>query len=123
MKTNPWSLLLLFMILPMLAACNNVSSRTATPLPTPAVSEQAPKTTLFERGECKVTLKVPTPAYAASAIGGGQPSGEIPPGTYEAGVALQSGGSLWYGLNDLGMASFINSTSVAATTGNCAPSK
>ena len=123
MTTKPWSLFLLFVLLPMLAACNDVGTRVPTPASTPAASDQAPQTTLFERGQCKIVLKAPAPAYAASAIGGGQSSGEIPPGTYEAGVALQYGGSLWYGLNDLGMASYINSTSVSATTGNCTTSQ
>ena len=123
MTTKLWRLLLLLMVLPVLAACNEVNTRAPTPTISPAASDQAPQTTLFERGQCKIVLKAPAPAYVASAISGGQASGEIPPGTYEAGVALQYGGSLWYGLNDLGMASYIDSASVAATTGNCAPSK
>jgi hypothetical protein len=105
----------------VLAACSDTSTRAPTPAIDPTVSKQVPKTRVLEPGQCQVVLNAPAPAYASSAIGVGQSSGGIPPGTYEAGVVVQYGTSLWYGLNDMGMASFISSTSVSSTTGDCAP--
>jgi heat shock protein HslJ len=88
----------------------------------PAIYNQVPKTTTFAAGQCKVTLSAPAPAYTSSTIGG-VPSGQIPAGTYEAGVAAQYSTSLWYGLNNVGTANYINSTAVASTTGDCSVSK
>ena len=51
---------------------------------------------------------------------GGQSSGEIPAGQYEVGVVADYGSSLWYGLNNVGTANWINSTSVSSLTGTCA---
>jgi hypothetical protein len=105
----------------VLAACSDTSARATTPMIDPTISNQAPKTRVLEPGQCKVILNAPAPAYTSSAIGVGQSSGGIPPGTYEVGVVVQYGTSLWYGLNDVGMASYISNTSVSSTTGDCAP--
>ncbi len=113
----------MFIILLASTGCGGTSKPAATPTVDPAINNQVPKTTVFEPGQCKVVLKAPAPAYTSSTLSTGQPSGGIPAGTYEAGVAVQFSTSLWYGLNDVGEASFINSTSVSSTTGNCAPSQ
>jgi heat shock protein HslJ len=88
----------------------------------PAIYNQVPKTTTFAAGQCSVTLSAPAPAYTSNAIGG-VPTGQIPAGTYEAGVAAQYSTSLWYGLNNVGAANYINSAAVASTTGNCTVNK
>ena len=92
----------------------------ATPTIDPAIYNQVPKTTVYEPGQCKVTLNTPAPAYTSNTIGG-QSGGQIPAGTYEVGVAAQFGASLWYGLNNAGAANYIDSTSVSSTTGDCTP--
>ena len=84
----------------------------------PAIYNQVPKTTTFAAGQCKVTLSAPAPAYTSNTIGG-VPSGQIAAGTYEVGVAAQYSTSLWYGLNNVGSANYINSAAVASTTGDC----
>ena len=88
----------------------------------PAIYNQVPKTTVFEPGQCKVTLNAPAPAYTSNTIGG-LPSGQIPAGTYEVGVAAQYSTSLWYGLNNVGAANYINSAGVSSTTGDCTVDK
>lgn len=104
-----------------LAACTS-GVQPATPVivtPTidPAIYNKVPETHLFEPGQCTAELTVPAPAYTSNTLGG-QPSGEIPSGKYEVGVAAKYSTSLWYGLN-LAPPNYINSTSVAALTGNC----
>jgi hypothetical protein len=106
----------------ILAACSGQSAPAATPTIDPAIYNQVPKTTVFEPGQCKVTLNAPAPAYTSSTLGG-QPSGEIPAGTYEVGVAAQYSTSLWYALNNVGSANYINSTSVTSTSGDCTVNK
>jgi hypothetical protein len=54
----------------------------------PAIYNQVPKTTTFAAGQCQVTLSAPAPAYTSNTIGG-VPSGQIPAGAYEVGVAAQ----------------------------------
>jgi hypothetical protein len=88
----------------------------------PAIYNQVPKTTTFAAGQCKVVLSAPAPAYTSSTIGG-VPSGQIPAGTYEVGVAAQYSTSLWYGLNNVGTANYINSFSVSSTSGDCTVNK
>jgi heat shock protein HslJ len=88
----------------------------------PAIYNQMPKTTMFEPGQCKVTLSAPAPAYASNAIGG-VPGGQIPAGTYEASMAAQYSTSLWYALNGVGAANYINSAAVSSTSGNCTVNK
>ena len=88
----------------------------------PAIYNQVPKTTTFAAGQCKVTLSAPAPAYTSNTIGG-VPSGQIAAGTYEVGVAAQYSTSLWYGLNNVGTANYINRAAVSATTGNCTVSQ
>jgi hypothetical protein len=105
-----------------LAACGSPSAPAATPTIDPAIYNQVPKTTTFEPGQCKVTLNAPAPAYTSNTIGG-QSSGQIPAGTYEVGIAAQYSTSLWYGLNNVGSANYINSTSVSSTNGNCTVNK
>lgn len=84
----------------------------------PAIYNQVPKTTTFGAGQCQVVLTATAPAYTSNTIGG-VPSGEIQAGTYEVGVAAQYSTSLWYGLNNVGTANYINSASVSSTSGNC----
>ena len=79
-------------------------------------------TTMFEPGQCTAVLNAPAPAYTSNTLGG-QSSGEIPAGQYEVGVAADYGGSLWYGLNDVGATNWINSTSVSSLAGACANAK
>jgi heat shock protein HslJ len=88
----------------------------------PAVYNQVPKTTQFAAGQCKVTLNAAAPAYTSNTIGG-VPSGQVPAGTYEASMAAQYGTSLWYALNCVGAANYINSAAVSSTSGNCTVSK
>ncbi len=90
----------------------------AAPTPDPAIYNKVPKTTVFEPGQCTAVLTAPAPAYTSNTLGG-QPSGEIAPGNYAVGVAAKYSTSLWYGLNDVGAANYINSASVASTQGNC----
>ena len=119
---NKWYLALLVLSLLALAACARPSAPAATPTVDPAIYNQVPKTTVFEPGQCKVVLNTPVPAYTSSTLGG-QPSGEIPAGTYEVGVAAQYSTSLWYALNNVGSANYINSTSVSSTSGDCTVNK
>lgn len=103
----------------ILAACGGQSTPAAAPTIDPAtINNQVPKTTVFEPGQCMVTVNAPTPIYASNNLTG-QPSGEIPAGTYEVGVAAQYSTSLWYGLNNVGTANYINSSSVSSTSGDC----
>jgi hypothetical protein len=116
-------LVFLVVILPLLAACTVrlIPASTATPTVDPGIYNQVPDTTVFEPGQCQAVLDAAAPAYTSSTLGG-QPSGEIPAGEYAVGVAADYGSSLWYGLNDVGTANYINSTSVASLTGACASS-
>jgi hypothetical protein len=115
--------LALIMIL-VLAACAPAAAPTPAPTPTidPAIYNQVPDTTVFEPGQCKVTLSAPAPAYTSNTIGG-VPSGQIAAGTYEVGVAAEYSTSLWYGLNTVGTANYINSAAVTSTTGDCTVNK
>ncbi len=88
----------------------------------PAIYNQVPKTTTFAAGQCQVVLSAPAPAYTSNTIGG-VPSGQIAAGTYEVGVAAQYSTSLWYGLNNVGTANYINSFSVSSTSGDCTVNK
>jgi hypothetical protein len=113
---------LMLILLLALAACGTPTAPAATPTVDPAIYNQVPKTTMFEPGQCKVTLNAPVPAYTSNTIGG-QSSAQIPAGTYEASMAAQYSTSVWYALNGVGTANYINSSSVSSTTGNCAVSK
>jgi len=123
---NKWYLSVLVCGLLVLAACAPVPAPTTAPAATstvdPAIYNQVPKTTMFEPGQCKVMLSAPAPAYTSNTIGG-QSSGQIPAGAYEVGVAAQYSTSLWYGLNNVGAANYINSASVSSTTGDCTVNK
>ena len=101
-----------------LAGCGGQSAPTAIPTVDPAIYNQVPDTTVFEPGQCSVVLSEPAPAHTSNTLGG-EPSGEIAAGTYEVGVAAQYDTSVWYMLNDVGSANFINSTSVSSTEGDC----
>jgi len=115
-----WLLLTLILLLPILAACAPVTRFTpATPTTDPAIYNQAPDTTVYEPGQCTAVLASPASAYTSNTLGG-QPSGEIPAGTYAVGVAADYGSSLWFMLNDAGETNWINSSSVAALEGVCA---
>ena len=117
-----WYLALLVLGLLAMAACASPGGPAATPTIDPAIYNQVPKTTVFEPGQCNVTLNAPAPAYTSHNLGG-VPTGQIPAGTYEVGVAAQYSTSLWYGLNNVGTANYINSTAVSSTSGNCTVNK
>lgn len=117
---SKWYLFLLFLLLPILAACAPpVPISTATPTIDPDIYNQVPDTTVFEAGQCTAILDAPAPAYTSSTLGG-QPSGEIPAGQYEVSVIADYGSSQWYGLNDVGATNYINGASVSSLTGVCA---
>ncbi|MFO7646113.1 MAG: hypothetical protein R6W95_17150 [Desulfosarcina sp.] len=118
---NRWLFLTLIILLPIMAACNPVTppADTATPTVDPDIYNQVPDTRVYEAGECTAVLDAPASAYTSNTLGG-QPSGEIPAGQYEVGVAADYGSSLWYMLNDAGETNWINSTSVSALEGICA---
>jgi hypothetical protein len=122
MITRKVSLSMLLTLLLILVACAGPSAPAATPTIDPAIYNQVPKTTMFEPGQCKVTLTAPAPAYTSNTIGG-QSSGQIPAGTYGASMAAQYSTSLWYALNGVGTANYINSSSVSSTSGNCTVNK
>lgn len=107
----------------LLAGCTSGAPPTtaapATPTIAPAIYNQVPVTHVFEPGQCSAILEVSAPAYTSNTIGG-QPSGEIAPGTYQVGVSAQYSASLWYGLNDVGTANYINAASAAKMVGECA---
>jgi heat shock protein HslJ len=111
----------MIVLLLALVACGGQVAPAATPTIDPAIYNQVPKTTTFGPGQCQVVLNAPAPAYTSNTLGG-QPSGQIPAGTYEVFVAAQYSTSLWYGLSNVGTANYINSTSVSSTTGNCGSS-
>ena len=113
---------LMLSLLLTLVACGGPSAPAATPTIDPAIYNQVPKTTMFEPGQCKVTLSAPVPAYTSNTIGG-QSSAQIPAGTYEVSLAAQYSTSLWYALNGVGTVNYINSSSVSSTTGNCVVNK
>ena len=114
MSNNKVLLSVVLLGLVALTACSNQGNApSATPTVDPDIFNQVPKTTVFEPGECTVTLDEPTPAWTSNTLGG-EPGGEIPAGNYEVGVAADYGTSLWYQLNDVGEINYISSTSVAA---------
>jgi hypothetical protein len=91
----------------------------ATPTTDPAIYNQVPDTTVFEPGECTVVLDETVPAYTSNSLGG-EPSGEIPAGRYEAGVKATYSTSVWYGLNNVGTSNYVNGGNVASLEGSCA---
>jgi hypothetical protein len=105
-----------------LAACA-VPPLTVSSPPTPTVDpdiyNQVPTTTVYDPGTCTAVLSAPAPVFTSNTLGG-EPSGEIPAGTYEVGVAADYGSSLWFGLNNVGTTNWIKSTSVSSLTGVCA---
>ena len=116
--THKLALSLLSILLLALAACGSPNAPAATPTIDPAIYNQVPKTTMFEPGQCKVTLNASVPAYTSNTIGG-QSSAQIPAGTYEVSMAAQYSTSVWYALNGVGTANYINSSSVSSTSGDC----
>lgn len=121
-----WLILTLIFLLPLMTACNPVTAPAApaaeaTPTPDPDIYNQVPDTTVYEPGECIAVLDAPAPAHASNTLSG-PPSGEIPPGRYEVGVAADYGSSLWFMLNGVAAPdNWINSASVASLEGVCAP--
>jgi hypothetical protein len=118
MLTRKLSLSMLWTLLLVLAACAGPSAPAATPTIDPAIYNQVPKTTMFEPGQCKVTLSAPAPAYTSNTLGG-QSGGQVPAGTYEVSMAAQYSTTTFYVLNGVGAANYINSSSVSSTSGNC----
>jgi hypothetical protein len=90
----------------------------ATPTIDPAIYNQVPETHVFEPGQCTAVLDEPAPAYTSNTLGG-QPSGELPPGEYEVGVAAKYSTSLWYGLNNVPGPNYISSDRVSSLVGEC----
>lgn len=115
------SIIVLVLLLPIAAACYPpaVPASPATPTIDPAIYNKVPATTVYEAGQCTAVLSAPAAAYTSNTIGG-QSTGQIPAGQYEVGVVADYGSSLWYGLNNVGTANWINSTSVSSLTGACA---
>ena len=101
-----------------LAGCVWQSALTATPTVDPEIYSGVPDTTVFEPGQCSVVLSTPAPAYAANTLGR-QSSGEIAAGTYQVAVAAHYKTSTWYKLYGVDVPDYINTTSVAFTSGNC----
>jgi len=125
-RANKLVSLTLCSLLLLLAACAQqavaptaMPTVSATPTIDPDIYNKVPKTTVFPPGQCTVVLNAPAPAYASNTIGGPS-SGEIPAGKYQVDVAADYGSSLWYGLNGVEGANYINSTSVSSTEGDCA---
>ena len=73
----------------------------------------------MSRASARLCWRLRRPAYTSNTLGG-QPSGEIPAGQYEVGVAADYGSSLWFGLNGVGATNWINSRSVSSLEGACA---
>ena len=119
MINTKYLILILLALLSALAACGGTRATPgATPTVDPAIYNQVPKTTHFEAGQCTAVLSSATPAYTSNTLGG-QPSGEIPAGSYEVAFAADYGSSVWYALNGVQGANFIPSTSAASTEGDC----
>jgi hypothetical protein len=120
-KTPPAILMMTLVIvgLAMSACAVAPVSPAATPTIDPDIYNQVPTTTVFEPGQCTAVLDSPAPAYTSSTLGG-EANAEVPAGRYEVGVAADYGSSVWYMLNGVEGANFINSSSVSATEGNCA---
>jgi hypothetical protein len=66
----------------------------ATPTIDPDIYNQVPDTTVFEPSQCTAVLNEPAPAYMSNTLGG-QPSGEIPAGGYEVGMATEAWEGNW----------------------------
>ncbi len=109
---------LVIMGLVMSACTSATSSPEATPTTDPDIYNQMPTTTVFEPGQCTIVLDSAAPAYTSSTLGG-ESSAEVPAGRYEVGVAADYGSSVWYMLNGVEGANFINSSSVSTTEGSC----
>ena len=120
---SKWSLLILVLLLPILAACYPATAPVSTGDADHRSRhlQQGAQTTVYEPGQCTAVLNAPAPAYTSNTLGG-QSSGEIPAGQYEVGVAADYGSSLWYGLNNVGATNWIKSTSVSSLIGACATS-
>lgn len=109
---------LVIMGLVMSACTSATSSPEATPTTDPDIYNQMPTTTVFEPGQCTIVLDSAAPAYTSSTLGG-ESSAEVPAGRYEVGVAADYGSSVWYMLNGVEGANFINSSSASTTEGSC----
>jgi hypothetical protein len=122
-KLTPSTLLLacLSVVLIVAAACYPPAGPVSLAAPTvdPGIYNQAPDTTVYEPGQCIAVLDAPAPAYTSNTLGG-QPSGEIPAGRYEIGVAADYGSSLWFMLNGVIGPNWIDSASVTSLEGVCA---
>lgn len=102
----------------MVSCSGGATTSNATPTVDPDIYNQVPDTTVFEPGQCTVVLDEAAPAYLSNELGG-QASDQIAAGRYEVGVAADYGSSVWYMLNGVEGANYINSTSVTSTEGDC----
>lgn len=114
----------LFLIIFLLAGfailvLNGCGGEEATPTIDPDIYNQVPDTTVFEAGQCTAVLDEAVPAFTSNTLASGQPSGEIPAGEYEVGVAADYGSTVWFGLNGVGTTNYINSDSVMSLEGDC----
>jgi len=114
-------LVCLSLVLVVAAACYPPATPVppSTPTVDPDIYNVAPDTTVYEPGECSAVLDAPAPAYSSNTLGG-QPSGQVPAGSYEVGVAADYGSSLWFMLNGVADPNWINSASAASLEGVCA---
>ncbi len=114
-----WALFCLLCAAFLAAACSPITAPAPTPTVNPDIYNVVPDTTVYEPGECVATLDAPTPAHTSNTLGQ-TPSGEIPPGQYEVGVAADYGSSVWFMLNGVDEPNWVNSESVSALEGACA---
>jgi len=114
-----WILITLVLLLPLLAACYPPAGP-VTPTPNPDVYNVMPDTTVYEPGQCVAVLAAPALAFTSNTLSGA-PSGEVPAGTYEVGVAADYGSVIFFMLNGVpAPANWIDSASAASLEGVCA---
>lgn len=112
-------LVLLILVLPVLAACYPPAGPVA-PTSDSDITNVVPETTVYEPGQCSAVLDAPAPAYTSNTLSG-PPSGEIPAGRYQVGVAADYGSRLFFLLNDApAPANWVDGADVSSLEGLCA---